>query len=130
MTEHEKKNINWVKVRGECSAVQMFEKLKLDIENDIKTRLAIRPDERYYTFRLTSSENSFTVLREGNRIGAAVAFFLADEAITVKQSDKILFTARVTLSDEGECVFKIGDKEYESWQVRKIALEDLFFIGF
>ena len=33
------------------------------------------------------------------------------------------------LNDEGRCLLRIGNKEYERWQVRKMALEVLFFVA-
>jgi len=38
------------------------------------------------------------------------------------------FRFTVGINDEGRCVLKDDeDKEYEQWQVRKLALEKLFF---
>jgi len=43
-----------------------------------------------------------------------------------KDGKKIL-EATLTLNDSGECRVKIGGQEYELWQMRKKALENLFF---
>jgi len=126
----ENRNINWVAVRAECSAMQMFEKLKLEIESDVLIRNDLRPEDRYYGFKFVPSSGSFTVLRQGNRISSAVAFFLDGGQIVVKKDDILIFAATVTLNDDGECIFKVKGEERSSWQVRKMALEDLFFVGF
>ncbi len=38
----------WVKARAGCSVAQMFQQLRLEVDSDIKTRLALRPAERHY----------------------------------------------------------------------------------
>jgi hypothetical protein len=35
--------------------------------------------------------------------------------------------ATPTLNSKGECRLKINGEEYESWYLRKIALEEIFF---
>ena len=40
-------------------------------------------------------------------------------------ADKLMFDATLTLNDKGECRLKIGEKELDFWQFRKLALEDL-----
>jgi hypothetical protein len=129
------RTIDWVKERAACSAALMFEKLKQDIVTDVDVRNDLRPKDQVfgvaYGFRVLESNSSFRVLREGNRgISASVIFSLENDDITVKnQDDAVLFTAKVTLNDEGICVFKIKGEERHPWQMRKMALEDIFFSG-
>src|SRR2546421_8461538 len=98
MTDNEKlTDFDWVKERAACSAAQMFEKLKLEIDRDVKTRIAIQSEPRYYGFKMIQSDSSFTVLREGHLLNASVSFFLEGGRILAKQSDKVLLNATVTL---------------------------------
>ncbi len=120
--------IRWVRERHSCSAYAMFVKLKLEIENDVKERNDVRPEERWYGFRVVSRGSAFSVVRDGNRIGKSVTFSLENEEIVVKDDDdKIVLKASLTLNDEGQCRFKINGKERESWHLRKMVLEEMFF---
>jgi hypothetical protein len=39
----------------------------------------------------------------------------------------IQFTGALTLNNNGECRLRVKDEELEQWQVRRMALEELFF---
>jgi hypothetical protein len=56
-----------------------------------------------------------------------VIFSLAEHAIVVKDEAGAMFEVTLTFSDEGECKLHIHQKELESWQVRRKALEELLF---
>jgi hypothetical protein len=56
-----------------------------------------------------------------------VYFKLEDGKITVMDSDGITFEATVMLNDMGDCKPKINGQERELWQMRRTALEKLFF---
>ena|SRR5579862_2638719 len=121
--------VQWVVARRDCSPNAMFEKLRLEVEEDVKIRNGLRPKECHYGFRFATSGSSFSAIREGNKLGKSIAFHLNDSVIAVKDDKgQTLFTATLTLDDEGKCKFKIGKDERESWQVRKRALEELFFL--
>jgi hypothetical protein len=120
--------IKWVKRRSECSASVMFAKLKLEIEQDVNERQALRPPLCPYGFTLVTKSPMFSVLRQSNRPVKSITFCIENEEVIVKNSDgDMVLKASLTLNDEGECKFKIDGKERESWQFRKMALEDLFF---
>jgi len=120
--------INWVRERHSCSAYAMFTKLKLEIEHDVEERNNLRPEERWYGFQVVSRDSRFSVVRAGNRIGQSVTFSIENEEIVVKDdNDKIVLTASLTLDDEGKCRFKIDGRERDSWHLRKIVLEEMFF---
>ena len=123
-------NFEWVKARAACSVEQMFELLKLEVQNDIAIRLELRPEERYYGFKMVAAAGSFAVRREGNRIGSNTAFICHADRIDVMRDEKLLFAAKVKLNDDGECVFDINGEEKHSWQLRNMALSRLFFEGF
>ena len=57
----------------------------------------------------------------------SVVFELVDEGIRVRDDQKVSFIATATISNERICKLKVDDQEYEFWQVRKMALENLFF---
>lgn len=127
-------NLDWVKARNECSASQMFERLRLEIGSDIATRNAQLPAGSAFTFTLEMFNGSFSVIRKAAGDSPAVIFSRKGEEITAKSTEdgKLLFTATVTLNDLGECKFRIKDEQKQqaekySWQLRRMALQELFF---
>lgn len=126
----DKPEFSWVRERHSCSAFAMFTKLRLEIEQDVKERNDLRPEERWYGFRVVSSGSTFSVLREGNRISKSATFSIKEGQIVVTDDkDKVVLKASLTLNDEGECKFKIDGKERESWHLRQMVLEEMFFWG-
>jgi hypothetical protein len=133
MTEKTPDDFNWVAARSACSLGAVFELLKQQVQQDTEARQRILTAtiHRHYGFRfLSASSRSFSVLTEGNHIHCIVDFKLGDNAIQVGGSGfegVPNFEATLTLDDEGECRAKIGEREFQLWQVRKMALETLFF---
>lgn len=121
-------NFDWVTARAECSIVAVFEKLKILIETDVEIRNKLRQkDSDSPIFKLVSANNRFTVLAEGHYVHKTVVFALSSKGISAISSDGHIFQATVTLCNDGICRAKIGEQEYDLWQLRKMALEDLFF---
>jgi hypothetical protein len=50
-----------------------------------------------------------------------------DEIQVSDDKDQLLYSASLTLNDEGKCRLRVGDKELTQWQFRRMALEKLFF---
>jgi len=120
--------VDWVKAREACSTAEMFEKLKREVEKDVDERNKQLPAPADYAFKVVDKGDSLTVLREAQQASTSVVFSLDGRHIVVKQRDRVLFSATVTLNDEGECRFKINGEEKQSWHLRKLALEDIFFL--
>ena len=128
-------NLDWVKARNECSAAQMFEGLKREIGSDIAIRNSQLPPGSPFTFTLEIFNGSFSVIRKAAGDSPSVIFSRKGEEITAKNSNsgELIFVATVTLNDLGECKFKLkesGKAEYSekySWQVRRLALQELLF---
>lgn len=123
---------DWVTARANCSLGLMFERLKGEIEEDVKKRQEIRPKTEfgnYYGFRVDMNQSRISVLLEGNGIQRqSIVFYLKKDCIEIVDgSATSKFKATATLCDDGECRLKVNDQERELWQVRKLALEDLFF---
>ncbi len=75
------------------------------------------------TFEVVVSDAAAFVVRRTNVLKPVVQFSFDASYISI---DEDRFT--VGINDEGRCVLKDDeDKEYEQWQVRKLALEKLFF---
>jgi hypothetical protein len=124
-------DLNWVRERHACSTMAMFEKLKMEVEQDVKQRNELCPEKAHYGFKFVSSSSAFAAVREGNNIHASIAFSVEKGVIVVKDDNKqIILRASLTLNDEGECRFQVNGQERESWQLRKVVLESIFFGDF
>ncbi len=128
-------NLNWVEARGACKLSTVFEQLRADVMSDIEQRHNLRkatvPEVNGafgYRFEIVRSSNSFTVLLHAGGIHKkSVTFILADAHIEVQNENSKLFDATIGLNDRGECTFRVKEQECYSWQIRKMALEELFF---
>ena len=93
------------------------------------------PENNETRFSIVGGSNKqFSVMRVDDpitSIARSVEFRLEQNEITVsyrhQYEHELLFSAEITLTDEGRCKFKVGDKELEQWQLRRKALEKLFF---
>jgi hypothetical protein len=124
-------DFNWVVARCECSPNQVFETLKSQVKSDVEEREASLTQEQKlrYRFSFMPGRNDFSVLVEGaGNIHGAIKFGLTETGIVVfNEQGMEMFGADVTISDDGECKLKIDGEEKDLWQVRKKALEQLFF---
>jgi hypothetical protein len=46
--------VNWVPARHACSPGAMFEKLRQEVEADVRSRNQLRPEQAHYGFRFTT----------------------------------------------------------------------------
>jgi hypothetical protein len=121
---------DWVTKRSLCSFPNVFKELRLQVEEDVKKRNALRPNNSPYEFSVTGSGDEFTVLLEAKTLRKSVVFSLAEHAILVRDDKgKDMFEVTLIFSDEGECRLMVNEKERDLWQVRRMALEDLLFRG-
>ena len=123
-------DFDWVAARCTCSPEAVFEKLKSQVESDVQKRdsaLAKAQRERY-RFEFVPDRNFFSVIVSGNRIHGSVKFGLTDTGIVVlDEQGTTILVADATINDDGECRLTVSGSEKELWQVRKMALEKLFF---
>jgi len=119
-------DFDWVTALYACTPAKVFEQLRLDVQKDVETRNKLRPKGANYEFHLVERGETFTVISVNNYGDGKAEFTLTETGITIKDSLGRTFEACLTLNDKGECITKIEGKEYELWQLRKLALEDLF----
>jgi hypothetical protein len=122
---------DWVTERSSCTLPKVFQALRLQVEEDVKTRNALRPENSPYKFSVTAKGDDFTAVLEAKDLHRSVIFSLAEHAIVVRD-DKggSMFDVTATFSDEGQCRLKVNGEERDLWQVRRMALEELLFRGF
>jgi hypothetical protein len=119
---------DWVTERSSCSLPKVFRKLRLQLEADVKTRNAQRPNNSPYEFSMAENGGDFTVLLEAKDAYRSVIFSLAEHAILVRDDKgNQMLEVTLTFSDEGKCKLNVNKEERELWQVRRLALEKLFF---
>lgn len=119
---------DWVTARANCSMAEMFFRLRKEIVRDVATRNRLPPPgTRDYSFRILEAEgdrdDEFTIIREGGGVQAR-SVRIAYTATEITIGD---VRANVTLNREGTCQLVVDGQELESWQVRRLALERLFF---
>lgn len=120
---------NWTKACAECSAATLFKELQLGIENDISSiNSLLHPNTGSgFISGLTQDGRTFIVAHRSST-GPRVVFFIAGESIEIRdEASAKRYIAMVILNDEGRCKLQIDGKELELWQVRRMALEALFF---
>lgn len=128
MTKEIPDNLDWVAVRGKCSISHVFDSLKDEVQKDVDAQNSL---QNHSKFEVKIASDSFTVISGDGGGIRAVVFALAGKTIRIKNGNRqVLFEASITLNDAGECKLKVDNKELESWQLRRRALEELFFGAF
>ena len=129
--EQDMSKFDWVTERCLCSLPNVFKALRLQVEEDVKTRNALRPNNSPYEFSVAENGGDFTVLLEAKDVHRSVIFSLAEHAILVRDDKgNQMFQVTLTFNDEGECRLIVNEEERDLWQVRRMALEELLFRGY
>ena len=131
MNEDVEKNVSkfdWVAERSSCTLPKVFKTLRMQVEEDVKTRNAQRLKGSLYEFHLKEDVDKFTVLLESDVVHQSVIFMLAEHAILVLSGEgNPMFDVKLVFDDEGNCRLNVNDELRDFWQVRRMALEDLLF---
>jgi hypothetical protein len=122
-------DFDWVSVRKQCSIAEIFQKLRMLVEQDVNKRNSFLAENSAIQFKLViASEYHFSVFASGRRGHKSASFRVNGELISISTDKGFIFEGGVvTLSNDGECRLKDKGVEYDLWQVRKMALEDIFF---
>lgn len=127
-------NFDWVAAQAKCSAAAMFERLQADVTEDVRRRNELDGRDQDWTFEVTETDGGFEVARmvpsafAGSKVAALVRFEREGRRIHIQGDGvEVDFTAVVTLDQSGACRFVIGEAVYSEWEIRKMALEELFF---
>jgi len=137
--EHVPDDFNWVAAQAKCSAALMFERLRTGVREDVQRRNGLFNRHDGWKFEFHEDGDEFEVLRvvapgftgsSGSAVvvSAVVRFERAGRRIQVLgEGIDIQFTAVVTLDVAGLCLFVVSEAMYSEWEVRRMALEQLFF---
>ena len=121
---------DWVTERSSCTLPKVFNTLRMQVEEDVKTRNGLRPSNSPYEFSVKEDNGQFAVVLKAQEVERSVAFSLGEHAIVVRDDKgSPMFEVTATFSDEGKCWLKVNGEERNFWQVRRMALEDLLFQG-
>jgi len=123
-----KSKFNWVTERSDCSIPKIFRELRIGVEQDVKTRNALRPELSPYEFLMVEKGDEFKVVLEAKDVRKSVTFALTDHAIVVRDDNgNQLFEVTVSFTEDGKCRMNAREQKCELWQVQRMALEDLMF---
>jgi len=123
-------DFDWVGAYATCSAAAMFERLQTRIKEDIRRRNGLFTRKDGWKFEFNGEDaDTFEVSRlDGSKIAAVVQFERVGQHINVHGEDvDVDFTALVTVDTSGQCRFIVGEAIYADWELRRMALELLFF---
>lgn len=121
---------NWVQARADCSVLRVFNELRLGAEEDVKRMNFMPPLAEYpppqFSLRANAMGDYFVIFRSDNA-NLRVEFNCETKQFNITKNGR-QFAVTLALSDEGKCKLRVDDGEQlESWQVRRIMLEELFF---
>jgi hypothetical protein len=109
----------------------MFQKLQDGVRADVEHRNGAgvgRSDN--WRFEFHEDESGFEVVRvtDSSKAGAVVTFELEGPRINIiGDGVDVHIVAVVGINPAGECRYFVREGEYLAWEVRKQALEQLFF---
>lgn len=124
----DKSKFDWVAGRSACSLPKVFATLRAEVEADVKARNDMRPANSPYEFSVVEKGEDFSVVLTAKDLRRSVTFHYEEHAILVLDpSGNQMFEVTLVFTDEGKCRMKAKEENRESWQVRRMALEDLLF---
>jgi hypothetical protein len=124
-------NFDWVTAQAGCSVEQMFQKLQDGARADVERRNGAtfgRKDDWRFEFHEDEGEGFEVVRIGGSSKGAHVTFVREGTRIEISGDGvDVQITAIVGINPHGDCRYYVGEIEYLGWEVRKQALDLLFF---
>ncbi|HLG58650.1 MAG TPA: hypothetical protein VI485_25120 [Vicinamibacterales bacterium] len=133
--EHAPDDFNWVAAQATCNAASMFDRLRARVKEDVQRRNGLFDQAEDWTFEFhEEGDDEFEVVRVGGsgftgpKVSAVVQFERAGRRIRVHSEDlDVEFTLVVIVDTAGHCRFVVGEAMYSDWEIRRMALEQLFF---
>lgn len=132
MIEHAPDDFDWVAAHATCTASSMFVRLRAGISEDVRRRSGQIGVATYPRFEVEDGEeeHAFDVTRldDRDRVTAFVTFKRAGRRILVSGDGvDVDLTLVLAVDPSGSCRYVIGEAMYAEWEVRRMALEQLFF---
>ena len=126
-------NFDWVVAQSKCTAALMFDGLRTRVKEDVQRRNGVLGRNDGWTFEFEEDGDDFEALRLARGRGdakvlAVVRFERHGRRIHVRGEDiDVDITAIVAIDGSGQCRFVVGEVMYSDWEIRRMALEALFF---
>jgi hypothetical protein len=133
-------DFDWVAAQAKCSTPSMFEQLRTRVRADVQHRNGVLNRDDQWRFEFHDEGDEFEVTRlissgigaqpsgRPPQVTASVKFVREGRRIHVQGEDvDVEFVAIVTLDATGQCRFAVGEAYYADWEIRRMALEQLFF---
>jgi len=132
-------DFDWVVAQSKCSAASMFARLQTGVKEDVRRRNGLgllgRDDGWTFEFEAESGDEfevsrveASGVMDSTDATLALVRFERAGRRIHVHGDGvDVEFTAVVSLDVAGVCRLVVGEAMYSEWEIRRMALEQLFF---
>ena len=117
------RDLDWVKEKAACSLAKVFKEIQAGVEQDIKNMNASLQGK---DFGISPESTGFVV--HHLNLSKSVLFYPESDHIRImNQVTNEDYRVTLTLNVEGRCKLLIAGDELEQWQVRRKALEALFF---
>lgn len=122
-------DFNWVEARNNCTVASAFAAMRDAVQADMALR--ITQDEtlqQRFEFR-ACNPTKFFVRKIGSHMIVFEQIRNGIKADWVHQAgeERALGTVTVGMNEQGECTLSDGKRELQSWQFRRIALEETLF---
>jgi hypothetical protein len=135
MSQDTTADFDWVGAQAQCTARSMFERLRTRVREDVQKRNGLFSRGDHWKFEFYEDEDKeFEVERHvpssgtSTNVTGVVTFVREGSRILVQGEDvDVDFVAVVTLDATGACRFVVGEAMYSDWEIRRMALELLFF---
>ena len=124
-------NFDWVSAQAGCGVEQMFLKLQDGAQADVdRLNSATFGRKDGWRFEFHVDEDGFEVVRVtgSSRSDAFVTFQRDGRRINIAGDGvDVQITAVVGINAHGDCRYYVAEGEFLGWEVRKQALDQLFF---
>ena len=132
MADHAPEDFDWVAAHATCNASAVFTRLRAGVADDVRRRNAQIGDDGYPQFAVddVEGEDQFDVTRtDGPDNVTAIVTFKREGRRILASGDgvEVDLTMVLTVDSLGACRCVIGEAMYAEWEVRRMALEQLFF---
>jgi hypothetical protein len=121
--------LDWVGKRASCSVEQVFADLMIGVEKDVaeaNKAFSASPEQPIFRVLTGILDTQFSVQRK-SRVKRVIFSRTDTQIVIVSDVSEKNWEYTIGLNDEGRCQLRRDGIEFEQWQVRKLALEAMFF---
>ena len=135
MTDEERRQQNWVKLRADCTEQGIFDLIVNTVKRDVDRFNKLPPQRRRdRTFKLKQNEREIVGIAQANDSGEWIKGLMGiniektGATIRVWRNRDCQFAVEQEWNEETlACDLKIDGKRYSVWQISQKAIGDLLF---